>query len=861
MTKEECIQTVMQASKLSRADAVDAINSISKERERLRAAGQLADIDKKLAEFAQSKADAIKLNAALSRKHAALNITLRPKLEMQIDAVAAAKKGSLVEGFRSILDGSYVDAEGARDSAGARRIAIQSLWLDGLAKDLATIGDEVLPLLSRDKSFVDAVAKEMAEIRPNGRPGVTGNVKAQQAASVFSKYAEVSRMRLNEAGAFIGKLDGWIPQSHDASKLLKAGKEVWLKKIKGGLDMERTFEGLAPDEIDRILSDIYETIATGRDHTVTAQQKGIKIGPANMARSMGKHRELHFVDAEAALRYQDEFGTGNFLQAYLAHLDRASRKLALMEKLGPNPEVMLGSLIEAKKKAIRESSTLSTEQKAKLIESISGSLSRRDGPIGRAYASVVGEILIPEHVGMAKIGAGVRAIQSMAKLGGAVLSSVNDLMTYSMNARYNGVNLFSAYTSAFKAAFAGKSAKQKREIAGSLGVLLDGTLQDIAMRWNAQDTLSGRMASAMNTFFRFSGLEYWTNALKSGYSRMLSNHLAEKMLMEGWDDLPVGLKASLKSAGFADEYAAVIFGLIDTADDGRNYVLPERARNLDDATIDIVIEDEIAALQKAARKNVEKYNEGLDRLRAKARKDIETKAALFFTDQTRYAIIEPDDRTKTAMLWGTRPGTLLGEIVRFVAQFKSFPIAHYQRNLSKSGRFNLPGKRFDLVGVSNLVAGSLILGYAAQVAKDFSKGREPKSPEKLETWLAAMAQSGGAGIYGDFLFAKYNRFGGSTVDSLAGPTLGTVSEVVKMASGTLRGEFDVADSLHLAINNTPFVNLWYTRAALDYAILFHIREMISQGTLRRMERRIKEDYNQEYIVPPSTVVKTGGGFK
>jgi hypothetical protein len=63
------------------------------------------------------------------------------------------------------------------------------------------------------------------------------------------------------------------------------------------------------------------------------------------------------------------------------------------------------------------------------------------------------------------------------------------------------------------------------------------------------------------------------------------------------------------------------------------------------------------------------------------------------------------------------------------------------------------------------------------------------------------------------------------------------------------------------MNNTPFVNLWYTRIALDYSILYHLQEMASPGYLRRVERRMKKEYNQEHIIPPSTVIKRGGGYR
>jgi hypothetical protein len=79
----------------------------------------------------------------------------------------------------------------------------------------------------------------------------------------------------------------------------------------------------------------------------------------------------------------------------------------------------------------------------------------------------------------------------------------------------------------------------------------------------------------------------------------------------------------------------------------------------------------------------------------------------------------------------------------------------------------------------------------------------------------------------------------------------------------LRGEFKQGgeDALCVLLDNTPFINLWYTREALNWAALYHLREMMSPGTLRRTERKLKEEYNQTYIISPARNIRKGGGFR
>ena len=169
----------------------------------------------------------------------------------------------------------------------------------------------------------------------------------------------------------------------------------------------------------------------------------------------------------------------------------------------------------------------------------------------------------------------------------------------------------------------------------------------------------------------------------------------------------------------------------------------------------------------------------------------------------------------------------------------------------------------DMGGLFGFVLSSVAFGYAAMTLKDISKGRTPRSLTEKETWLAAMAQSGGAGIFGDFLFGSVNRFGNNFAETAVGPLGGLVGDAVKVAGELVRGDFANGgeDTLRLVMANAPFVNLWYTRAALDWMLLYHVREMLSPGTLQRTERKMKTEFGQEFILPPSLHIKRGGGFR
>ena len=74
----------------------------------------------------------------------------------------------------------------------------------------------------------------------------------------------------------------------------------------------------------------------------------------------------------------------------------------------------------------------------------------------------------------ASMGRGVRAIQTMAKLGGAVISSVSDLAALAVNRQYQGRSMLDSWGDAFGAAFEGRKGSELREMADLMGVGLDG---------------------------------------------------------------------------------------------------------------------------------------------------------------------------------------------------------------------------------------------------------------------------------------------------------------------------------------------------------------------------------------------------
>ena len=121
---------------------------------------------------------------------------------------------------------------------------------------------------------------------------------------------------------------------------------------------------------------------------------------------------------------------------------------------------------------------------------------------------------------------------------------------------------------------------------------------------------------------------------------------------------------------------------------------------------------------------------------------------------------------------------------------------------------------------------------------------------------AALAQGGGLGLYGEFLFGEVNRFSNSKLETLAGPAISTAASLLDLLSQARPGEdFRAAQAVNLGLRNLPFGNLWYSKGALDYLLIYHIQEALNPGFLARREQRLRHEEGREYFIPPSYVVR------
>ena len=260
----------------------------------------------------------------------------------------------------------------------------------------------------------------------------------------------------------------------------------------------------------------------------------------------------------------------------------------------------------------------------------------------------------------------------------------------------------------------------------------------------------------------------------------------------------------------------------------------------------------------------------------KVRDDLEQRVGVMFVSRTDHAHLTPGAAERYQMLNGTQAGTLPGEMMRSIMQFKSFSVAFINKIWSREtmGRMDAGTEFYGMKGLADglmhgngsirglmeVAAMTTLFGYLAISAKDLAQGKEPPDPEDAGTWKRAFIQGGAASLFGDYILGEYSRYGNSALGTMAGPIFGEVDSVAELWTAMKNGDEKLAFKTWQTIQGfTPYQNLFYTEAALDYMFFHQLQEKLNPGYLIRSESSLRNRTGQEYFVPPSSLIPHGGG--
>jgi len=744
-----------------------------------------------------------------------------------------SKGAVLADYLKELVDGSGGLAGAAGPSVKGRYQALAGSF-QAMMADLAEAFDSVTGLPTKGRAILDNLVREAF-----GED--TGDRAAKALAKAWGDTAEYARGLFNAAGGEIGKLERWgLPQSHDPLALKGVGKDAWIEAILPALDVGRMLDNFTnapygPPQMRRVLGEIYDSVVT---LGATERELGESLGKGKVANQRQEGRFLVFRDADAWIAYQQRFGAADPYVAMMRHLDGMARDIARMQVLGPNPDYQLEWLSRA---ALRMGDIEGAGVQARAnVESARQMYGHLTGELGGPYGP---------NVVLARVGQMVRGSLTAFQLGGAV---INDLLSNPVFAAQAKAHAGLSALPDFQAYFRQVTSPQARAAARRTGFIAE----------NARV----RQAEAIQPFLRAGtvGKKAWEGA--NAFSSLLPHWVNVAGLLDG------NMQASRRA--FQDEFMGYVMdrrgsslAQLETSADAEERAFAQllRARGWADEEWAVVGQIE-----------PERFGAGAEFVSPQAlgragHEELGWKLAETIERETRSVVPEPSLWARAKMMGATRPGTVRGEVWRSLMTYRSFSVTQTYswgrefifRAAQQGQDARTPWKLRLAAQVAPLIIGATLAGALTVWTKDMIKGRDPRpvwsdDPDQqgkvaYKFWAAALAQGGGQGILGDFMFAAEARNGKSSALTAFGPAAGFVADTWELTAGNIdqavKGEDPRAgrDAVRYAGRYNPLASLWWSRAAMDRMVIDQIQRLIdpeADEQFQRQSRRLAREYGQ-----------------
>jgi hypothetical protein len=788
----------------------------------------------------------------------------RAALARELEEQGARKKmlASLAEQNRDELVGyltSYRDQKGRPNVFEAVMNTIEHFGYGGATRSLAHMAVAKYGLATSELAdMLSTFRRSFFRGRRMNRPQLdnvvrevlgesTGDAPAKAMGEAVGKVFERLRQEYNGLGGDIGELGGgYLPQYHDQRAVLNAGRQGWIDYITPRLDLERmrdplTKGELTPERLNEVLGVAWEHIATGGWSDREPQARPFGIG--SLANRRQEHRFLHFKSADDWLAYNRDFGKGDPVQAIFQHIRGMTRDIAAMERFGPNPN----ATVEWLKQVVQSEIGKQVAGKPSLYTpalSLGEPATYLPHRIDAMYNYVRGQRPVSKGI---EVGFGdIRNMLTAAQLGGtSVLAAAQDPFIDMAARHLSGIPMARALGGIVHAITGGKTDTAIRS-----GLILEDFMHIIGTEARYAGALGGHEWSRWlaDRTLHFTGLSPLTEARKHAFGLDFFSAMADHA-GKTFDEIPPPLRRTMLD-----------YGLEEKEWNKLRAIEPFRPTP-DSAGI-------LRPIDVADRTLAERYLE-------------------MVLGQTERAVPTGTARSKTFIIGGLERGSLGGELMRSMLQYKNFGFSmmtlQWQAMMMEIAGGSASGAAVHagaLIARGAAYAGGLatvlsLAGGAAMQFQNIGAGKDiqtmdPTTPEGRRFWIAALQKGGGFGILGDYLFADYSRFGHSFTETLAGPLVGLIADVADPIGRLLQKPIEgqktnpgrelvkfIGRYTPLA-STAPFLRTAYRRMFLDQ--LQYLVDPESHKYFRDQEKRMHKETKQEFYWRPGDTLPSRAPF-
>ena len=688
-------------------------------------------------------------------------------------------------------------------------------------------GSKMLGLSQKTEQIPNIIKSMLGENVPNKQSQLFGGKIKEVFDSLHTRY--------RAAGGSIGKITNYFPQVHNPVKLKRVDADTWINDLMPLLDREKMIDydtGLPMDDA-RLLEQMrgdFEAITT---NGLTDLAERIDAG--YVTRGLGgdvfkrkqQSRFYQFKDADSFLKYNEQYGAGRegLFDAIGQHIHSMSRDIALMEKMGPRPNAMSRYFdVWMESKNVGQNGRNFVNGMYNLA---SGRLSDY-GTLPLLYRFVEG----------------TKAL-SRFRLGSATLSALPDAVFVRTALKTRGFKQMKAMQNYFNGLNPASQVNQRSMqrfttvMNGLKGQTLEGARFTDSLGYDGGKVVQG-IGFTSSMILRASGLTRLTDQGKMVTMAATMGEFAEHAINKTpYAKLNPDLQNTLKSFDITPEdYDVIVKANPFEAEDMQGSFITGKD----------ILEVEGVDIR--------------DKLRIAANYDD------MVTRMGELAVNEPTLRTQAITTGAAfapdnaKIGSTTRAVMGALMSFKGFPVTVTMNFILPISRKAMSGKRPDVMTAVGVLGFTTLLGAMSYQAKSIMRGEEARDMEDPKFWLAAAMQGGGAGIFGDFLFADYSRFNQSFAETLAGPVVGTYGDALRIINGNYNRALDegtetkfFADAWRFSSIYIPGATLWYARLPLERALLDGVTNALDPNFDKKInmrEKKMMRDENRGYWWRPNS---------
>lgn len=688
-------------------------------------------------------------------------------------------------------------------------------------------GSKMLGLYQKSEQIPNIVRAMLGEDVPNKQSKLFGSKVKEVFDSLHTRY--------RAAGGSIGKVTNYFPQVHNPVKLKQVDADTWINDLMPLLDRKKMIDydtGLPMDDA-RLLEQMrgdFEGITTNGLNDLAE-----RIDQGYVTRGLGgdvfkrkqQSRFYQFKDADSFIQYNDKYGVGKegLFDAIGQHIHGMARDIALMEKLGPRPNAMSRYFdVWMESKGVGQNGRNFVNGMYNLA---SGRLSDY-GTLPLLYRFVEGTKALTRFL-----------------LGGATVSALPDAVFIRTALKAKGIKQTKAMQNYFNGLNPASKVNQRSlqrfttVMQGLKGQTLEGARFTDSLGYDGGKVVQG-IGFTSSMILRASGLTRLTDQGKMVTMAATMGEFAEHAINKTpYAKLNPEFQNALREFDITPQDYDVII----------------KAKPFDADGIDgqFITGKDILEVEGVDMR---------DKLRIAANYDD------MVTRMGEIAVNEPTLRTQAITTGAAfapdnaKIGSTTRAVMGALMSFKGFPITVTMNFILPIARKAMSGKRANVMDAVQVLGFTTVLGAMSYQAKSLMRGEEARDMEDPKFWLAAAMQGGGAGIFGDFLFADYSRFNQSFAETLAGPVVGTYGNALRIINGNYNRALDegteskfFADAWKEASKFIPGATLWYARLPLERALLDGVTSALDPDFDKKInmrEKRMMRDENRGYWWRPNS---------